>query len=133
MRKDEIPQDRSKLEDKNIREVYYVVDEDGKYTTGLSTGWEAKSIALDLTMENLNQQIEEAKQEVLKGSKSPIYYFMWREKMDEGILASYVGKFKFVVKRHFKPKVFKKLSDKTLKKYAEVFNVDIEQLTNFNE
>ena len=133
MKKEEIPQDRSKLGDVNIREVYYVVDKDGKYTTGLSTGWEAKAIALDLTIENLNRDIEEARQEVINGNKSPLYYFMWREKMDEGILASYVGKFKFIVKRHFKPKVFKKLSQKTLNKYAEVFEVDVEKLINFNE
>jgi hypothetical protein len=34
------------------------------------------------------------------------------------------------VKRHLKPKVFKRLNEKTLKKYAEVFNVPLDQLSN---
>jgi hypothetical protein len=48
--------------------------------------------------------------------------------MDLGILASYIGLWQCRVKRHFKPSVFKKLSATTLQKYAEVFNVSIEQL-----
>ncbi|MFA5573436.1 MAG: hypothetical protein WC994_00115 [Brumimicrobium sp.] len=133
MKKEEIPQDRSKLEDKNIREVCYAVDKDGKYTTGLSTGWEAKSIALDLSMEHLNEQIEEARQAVLNGSKSPIYYFMWKEKMDVGVLAGYMHKYRWKIKRHFKPKVFNKLNTNTKAKYAEIFGIELKQLENFNE
>lgn len=133
MKEDDIPQDASKLEDKNIRELYYVLDKEGKYTTGLSTGWEAKSIALDLTIDLFNQQLEEARQEVLNGEKSPIYYFMLKEKMDVGILAGYVGKFQWTVKRHFKPTVFQKLSTKVLQEYAAVFEIEIQQLTDFNE
>jgi len=34
------------------------------------------------------------------------------------------------VKRHFKPSVFKKLSRKKLKKYAEVFEISIKKLKN---
>ena len=133
MKKSEIPQDHSKLEDKNIREMNYAVDKDGKYTTGLSTGWEPKSIALDLTIENLNEQIEEARQEVIQGKKSPIYYFMWLSKMDPSILASYFGKSRWVVKRHFKPSKFKKLSSEVIAKYAEVFEIDVKKLVDFNE
>lgn len=132
MKKDEIPQDPGKLEDKNIRELCYVVDEEGKYSTGLSSGWEPKSIALDLTMESLNKEIEEAKQDVIKGKKSPIYYYMLLSKMDLGILSSYVERPKWIVKRHFSPRIFKKLKKSTLLKYAEVFEVDINEIKNFN-
>ena len=133
MRKDDIPQDDSKLSDKSMKELCYAVDKNGNYTTGLSTGWEAKSIALDLTIKNLDQQIEEAKNEVLKGQKSPIYYFMIREKMDIGILAGYMSRPKWIIKRHFKPHVFEKLKKSTVKKYADIFSVDETKLTNFNE
>lgn len=133
MKKSEIPQDRSKLEDKNIREVNYAVDKDGKYVTGLSTGWEPKSIALDLTMENLNEQIEEARKEVLQGKKSPIYYYMWLTKMDLSVLAGYFGRSRWVIKRHFKPRVFKKLKKEVIEKYADIFEIDVNKLVNFNE
>src|SRR5690554_195963 len=98
MKKNEIPQDSGRLEEKNMKELYYVVDENGKYDTGLSSGWEAKTIALDVTMENLNQKIEAAKQDVINGNKSPIYYFMLLSKMDLGVLASYMGKPRWIIK-----------------------------------
>jgi|SRR5690554_5876436 len=132
MKKDEIPQDASKLEHKNMKELCYAVDESGNYSTGLSSGWEPKSIALDLTLDNLNQQIEEAKQEVLNGNKSPVYYFMLLSKMDLSILASYMGRSKWIVKRHFSPKVFKKLKKSTLIKYADIFEIDVNKIQNFN-
>jgi|SRR5690554_141487 len=133
MKKDEIPQDPSKLENKNMKELCYAIDENGEYSTGLSSGWEPKSIALDLTIDNLNQQIEEAKQDVLNGLKSPIVYFMLLSKMDVGVLSSYMGRSKWIIKRHFKPKNFKKLKKSTLEKYADVFEIDVNQILNFNE
>lgn len=133
MKKDEIPQDASRLKEKNMKELCYAVDEKGRYSTGLSSGWEPKSIALDVTMENLNQEIEEAKQDVMNGNKSPIYYFMLRSKMDLSILASYIEKPKWVVRRHFRPKHFNKLKKSTLDKYAKIFDVDVNELKNINE
>ena len=44
MKKKELPQDKSALENWT-REVCYVKNEDGKYETGLSTGWEIKTVA----------------------------------------------------------------------------------------
>ena len=44
------------------------------------------------------------------------------------ILASYVGMWKWRVKRHFKPKIFNKLPNRVLQKYADVFEISIEKL-----
>jgi hypothetical protein len=51
--------------------------------------------------------------------------------MDLTTLAGYVGIWKWKVKRHFKPNVFNKLNNKILSKYAEVFDITIDQLKNF--
>ena len=48
--------------------------------------------------------------------------------MDVGILASYVGLWQWRVKRHFKPSIFKKLKTNTLQKYAEVFEISVDEL-----
>ncbi|MEX1192654.1 MAG: hypothetical protein WEA99_11835 [Brumimicrobium sp.] len=134
MKKDAIPQDEeSSLSKKDMREVCYVVNEKGKYTTGLSSGWKAKTIALDVTIEQIEERVEQAKASVLAGKKSPIVYFMELCKMDWSILASYMEKPKWKIKRHAKPRVFKKLNAVMLNKYAEVFEVDVEQIKNFNE
>jgi hypothetical protein len=133
MKKDSIPQDESSLASKDMKEVCYAVDENGEYSTALSTGWKPKTIALEVTMNDLNERIENAKQSVLDGEKSPIVYFMELSRMDWGILASYMGKRKWTIKRHAKPKVFKKLSNAVIKKYAEVFEIEVNELKDFNE
>lgn len=133
MKKKEVPQDKSNLESANFRELCYAVDENGEYITENSTGWEPKTVALNNAIEDINERIEDAKSRVLKGETSPIEYYMELHKMDVGILASYVGFWQWKVKRHFKLSVFKKLSDKTLNKYAEVFEISVEELQNISK
>ena len=130
MKKNEVPQDKSNLESANFRELCYAVDENGEYTTEHTTGWDPKTIALDNAIEEINQRVEEAKKRVESKLTSPIEYYMELHKMDLPILASYVGLWKWRVKRHFKPSVFNKLSNKKLQKYADVFEISIDQLKN---
>lgn len=130
MKKDEVPQDNSNLESANFKELCYAVDENGEYTTVNSSGWDPKTIALNKAIEEIKLRVEDAKQRVLNHQTSPIEYYMEYHKMDLPILASYVGMWKWRVKRHFKPQVFQKLSDKTLQKYADVFEISIQQLKN---
>ena len=130
MEKENVPQDKSNLTKNNVKELLYATDENGNYTTTLSTGWEPKTIALSNSIDEINERIADAKQQVLDGEASPIVYFMEANKMDLNILSSYVGFWKWRVKRHFKPSVFAKLNDKILKKYADTFEVSIEELKN---
>jgi len=133
MKKEEVPQDKSNLESAHFKELCYAVDEDGNYVTKNSTGWDPKTIALDNAIQDINERIEAAKQRVLKGNTSSIEYYMELNKMDVPILASYVEMWSWRVKRHFKPSVFKKLSDKMLNKYAAVFEISIEELKQIKE
>lgn len=128
MKKSEVPQDKSNLESANFKELCYAVDENGEYTTAHTTGWDPKTIALNNAIAEIKERVEDAKSKVLNNQTSPIKYFMELHKMDLPILASYVGLWKWRVKRHFNPKVFNKLSYKILKKYAIVFDISIDQL-----
>ncbi|MBP0905248.1 hypothetical protein ACFSKN_11275 [Mariniflexile gromovii] len=130
MKKNEVPQDKSNLESVNFKELCYAVDENGEYTTAHSTGWDPKTIALNKAIEEIHERTENAKQRVLNNTTSPIEYYMELHKMDLPILSSYVGFWKWRVKRHFKPKVFNKLPQKTLQKYADVFDISIDKLKN---
>jgi hypothetical protein len=130
MEKDQVPQDQSNLTKNNVKELLYATDENGNYTTTLSTGWEPKTIALSNSIDEINERIANAKQQVLNGEASPIVYFMEVNKMDLNILSSYVGFWKWRVKRHFKPSIFATLSDKILQKYADTFGISIEELKN---
>ncbi len=130
MKKSEVPQDKSNLESTNSKELCYAVDKNGKYITVNSTGWDPKTIALNNAIQDINERVEIAKAKVLNKETSPIEYYMELHKMDVNILKSYVGLFTWQVKRHFKPKNFNKLSNKVLQKYADVFEISIEQLRN---
>jgi hypothetical protein len=131
MKKEEVPQDIGKLSNANMKELVYATDEKGNYTTTLSTGWEPKTIALSNSIDEISERIAIAKDQVENNEVSPIVYFMERSRMDIGILSSYVGMWQWRVKRHFKPKVFAKLNDSTLQKYAEAFDISINELKNF--
>lgn len=128
MKKEEIPQDRSNLETAKFKELCYALDDDGKYVTAQSTGWDPKTIALDNALQEINERVEIARQKVIANQTSPIEYYMELHKMDLSILSSYVGIWKWRVKRHFKPSVFKKLKNSTLEKYAEVFEISVNDL-----
>lgn len=131
MKKSEVPQDKSSLADKNYKELYYAIDETGKFTTELSTGWEPKTIVQEYNLNHLKQIIEEVRTKVKNGETSPIEYFMELNRMDWTILADYMNLWVWRVKRHRKPNVFAKLSEKTLKKYAETFNISVSELKNY--
>jgi len=130
MKKEDLPQDPGAL-DKFTREVCYVKNQDGKYETALSRGWDVKKEALDSAWMDVNERIEEARKAVAKGEMSPIHYFMELRLMDLPVLSGYTGFFGFFIKRHLKPSVFKDLSDRKLEKYARAFDVTVEELKNF--
>lgn len=130
MKKDQVPQDNGSLS-KVAQELCYAVDENGNYITVQSSGWDVKSAALDESMELIQERVEETKKEIAAGKLSPLAYFMEVHRMDISILSSYAGIHRWFVKRHFNPKRFRKLSDKTLKKYADVFEISVDELKNF--
>ncbi len=104
MKKNEVPQDDSPLKSKNINEMVYAVDDDGKFVSVQSTGWEAKTVVQQENLEVLDQRIQQALNDVKAGNVSPIVYFMELNRMDWQTLAAYSGNFTFFVKRNGKPK-----------------------------
>ncbi|HEV8080516.1 MAG TPA: hypothetical protein VGP43_07385 [Chitinophagaceae bacterium] len=131
MKKEEVPQDLSSL-GKITKEVCYATDASGKYITELSKGWDVKITALDAAWQDIESRITTAQQQVLNKKASPLLFFMEKELMDISILANYTGIWKWQIKRHLKPDVFKNLSDKKLQRYAKVFNVSVDDLKNMN-
>jgi hypothetical protein len=50
--------------------------------------------------------------------------------METPMLAAYMGIAQWRVKRHMRSRVFKKLKPETLAKYAEIFGITAEELSN---
>jgi len=131
MKKEDVPQDLSSL-GRITKEVCYVTDNSGNYVTELSQGWDIKITALDAAWQDIEARIAAAREKVLNKESSPLLFFMERGLMDIGILADYTGFWKWQIKKHLKPNVFKNLSDKKLQRYSEVFNVSVDDFKNMN-
>jgi hypothetical protein len=131
MKKEDVPQDPSALVGVT-RDVCYVKGANGQYTTDLSIGWDVKKQALDNAWDDINERVKTAAQQVKNGEVSPVYYYMELRLMDLMVLAGYTGFWQFTIKRHFKPSVFKTLSNSRLLTYAKAFEITIDELKNFN-
>jgi hypothetical protein len=124
MKVNEVPQDDAYLLEGKTRDLQYALDENGKYVTVKSVGWDPKNTAILNAWDHENEKIIRALQLVIDGAKSPIYYHMKRCLMDVKILAAYTGYSRLKVKRHFKPEIFKKLSDEKLDRYVYAFGLE---------
>ena len=127
MKKENVPQDVSAL-GKITKEVCYATDSSGKYVKELSSGWDVKINALDVAWQDIEERRAKAKQKVLNNEASPLLFFMEYRLMDIGILSDYTGFWKWTIKKHLKPAGFKNLSEQKLQKYADAFNVSVEEL-----
>jgi len=122
----DIPQDNSKICGGQRKVVY--APQNGNSQTATSNGWETEEFATEQAVEELNQLTNEALDAVKRGEKSPLFYYMYRYRFDLPSLAQATGFWQWQIKRHFKPSVFAKLSDKVLGRYTEVFGVAMSTL-----
>ena len=127
MKKEAVPQDQGAL-GKITKEVCYATDAEGKYTTQLSEGWDVKTSALDAAWQDIGERVAAAKEKVSNKEASPLLYFMELKLMDIKVVAAYTGFWAWQIRRHLRPAIFKKLSDRRLQRYAEVFEVSVSDL-----
>lgn len=139
MKTKDVPQDDANMMQGKFREPVYSLDKDGNYTTVRSVGWDPKNAVMQEAWDVVNDKIEIARQGVLSGKLSPIAYYIEKNIMDTGLVAKYMGIWKWTVKKHLKPRNFAKLSDEVLEKYAKIFSIskddliDIELLMTIND
>ena len=130
MKTKDVPQDDANMMQGKFREPIYSLDKDGNYTTVRSVGWDPKNAVMQEAWDNVNEKIEQTKKDVLAGKLSPIAYYIEKNIMDVGLVAQYMGMWKWTVKKHLKPRNFAKLNDDVLQKYAKVFNISKEDLVD---
>ena len=130
----EVPQDpRDMKHNGKIKKLVYAVGKDGKYTSVNSEGWEPENLAMKQAWDDIDESLAETEAKVRAGVLSPIPYFMQKNLMDIALLARYAGKWKWQVKRHFKPEVFQKLDPSIIAEYARIFNITTDELINFGK
>jgi hypothetical protein len=114
------------------RIVHYSVDENNNYQSGLKSNWGAKEIINTQTWDRVKERISDARQKVVDGKLSPLAYQMEKHIMDVALLAKFVGYCKFRVRRHMKPHIYKKLKPEVLQKYADAFEIRLDELNNID-
>lgn len=112
------------------RELLYSYNNNGQYEQTVGFHGEPDRVILQQAWDHFNERTDEARQRVRDGKASPIVYYMEKNLLDPMNLGMIAGISLWRVKRHFKPAVFKKLSDETLQKYAKAFDITLEQLRN---
>lgn len=131
MKISEVPQDDVKTL-QGVRKAIYAVDEYGRYAQTTTRGWEVEEIALHQVIDDFEKQARGAAARVRRSETSPIEYFMHKNWMDPLTLAQAMGLYRWQVRRHFRPGVFRKLKDDTLSEYARIFRVSVEKLQQFH-
>jgi hypothetical protein len=134
MNVNEVPQDGLDYKGRSeLRKLMYATGKDGKYTGVSSVGWEAENEATKQAWDEVEEVLKETEAAVRAGELSPIAWFMQKALMDVPLLARYMGKWQWTIKRHLKPKGFAGLSEATLAAYAKVFNIPVDELKNFGK
>ena len=132
MKREQVPQDDEKLMEGWLG-ICYAVDENGNYIQVLSTGWEPKNAALLQAWEQINEEAKEAFLLVKAGKVSPLAYFMAKGMFDVALLSAYIDLPKRKIRAHLEPENFRHLDDMTLGKYAEAFNVTVDELVKWSK
>jgi hypothetical protein len=130
MKISEVPQEDVKAL-QGERKALYAVDENGRYTQATTRGWEVEEIVLHRVIDDFEERARESAVRVRHHETSPIEYFMHKSWMDVLTLAQAMGLYRWQVRRHFRPGVFRELKEKTIMEYARIFRVPVDAVRNF--
>ena len=76
MNKEHVPQDEENLNEGKLAKLYYATDDKGHYVKVNSIGWEPETVAMQQAWDVVNDEVEDARQKVIKGEASPILYYL---------------------------------------------------------
>lgn len=123
----EVPQDNSHTYGGH-RKLLYATDHDGNYVGVRSTGWEVEEIATGSALDLLAQQQQDAWQRAQRGETSPLEYYMVYRRMDLALLSQTSGIWRWRIRRHFRPAIYRKLDGSLLARYSEALGIDMATL-----
>lgn len=129
----EVPQDLKYYKGTKVMDINYAIDEKGCYKAVMSSGWEVKNDALDFALDDIKDQCKNILESVKRDEASPLEYYAAKNLMSIKLLSSYTGFSKRIIRKHFKPSVFRKLDKETLSIYADTLRISVEELKHIPE
>ena len=133
MKIEDVPQHMKYMKGTLARDLAYAIDENGNYKAVVSSGWDVKNDALDIALDEINEECEEIKQRVLSGETSTLEYHAAANFMGIDLLSSYTGISKRMIRKHFDPKEFARLDQATYENYADTLRITVEELKSLPE
>lgn len=127
MEKDKVPQQNISTYSGNKKAIY-ATDKNGNYGIIASSGWSVEEEVTKQALTELERLAGEAHKEVKSAKRSTLYFHMYDRRMDLQTLAQSTGLFQWRIKRHFNPRIFKKLTPKILSRYSEALGLSMEAL-----
>jgi hypothetical protein len=128
MKKQDVPQDREQSMLAGYQRACYAVDEHGRYTVVGSAGWEVENVVNAQANDEVRRQIAAALARARRNEVSPLAYHMARRQMDAAMLSAYSGFSRLRLRWHLRPKVFARLPDRILSRYADALQLPVAEL-----
>ncbi|MDO9043417.1 MAG: hypothetical protein Q7U64_13925 [Desulfocapsaceae bacterium] len=112
-----------------LKIISYGVNSKGEYELTLDDVWQPVNVVNTQAWQEIDKNIAASKDRIAAGRVSCLHYYMTANQMDTGLLAQYTGQARWKVCLHLVPFFFKRLSADTLKKYAELYQISPDDLT----
>lgn len=126
MKKTEVPQEQAMLGD--YQRACYATDEQGRYVVVGSKGWEVENVVNAQANDEVRAHIAATLARARRGEVSPLAYHMARRQMDAGLLAGYAGFSRLRIRWHLRPRVFARLPERILARYAAAMQIPVAEL-----
>lgn len=127
MKKTEVPQEQDSFYHGRQR-ACYATDEQGRYVVVASVGWGVENIVNGQANDEVREHIAATLVRVRAGEVSLLAYHMARRQMGLGMLAAYSGFSRLRIHWHLRPKVYARLPDKILQRYANALQLPLMEM-----
>jgi hypothetical protein len=109
--------------------VSYSVNRQGEYELAPEFIWQPVNVVNHQAWREIEKKIALSRHKVLAGQVSCLHYYMTANQMDPGLLGQYTGQCRWKVMLHLVPFIFKRLSVDTLRIYAQLFRISVDDLS----
>ena len=130
MKRSEVPQDQDPSFEGH-KKICYAVDTNGRFVKIQTSGWQAEQTVKEVAWQSIEKNLELMRQKVAQGQASPLHFFMLLRQMDPPLLAKNMGVWRWRVKWHMRPNVFRKLKTSWLERYADCLEISVPTLKNY--
>ena len=108
----------------------YVRDPAGGIEPVTQPGWQPVNEVNRQAWEEIERRVDSARVAVRSGRKSCLYYYMIANQMDCLLLGQYTGQSPLLVWLHQRPLFFRLLGPTRLRRYADLFQVEVRDLVH---